>query len=225
MKATSATEKHRQCPASLLSQSAASQQPGPPQGSPPGSSRQLTLIPEQKNSQKMRPIQRNSIQKALSQPSGSFLSCKQRLTARVPKTLLFNPACSGPGRRSPTDQVGLTAALLQYIGFTCYRRLPSPQRSNHKHQAESCPSCHSSKAQSPRGCSTHSHSCGGEKPRLTLPQVRHRDALRGSVFLQERLRPAPLPACLPRPSLAVSHLSSSWRKITGPLLETREAPS
>lgn len=98
------------------------------------------------------------------------MSCKQRLTARGPRTLLVNPTCSGPGRRSPTDQVGLTATLLQYMGFTCYQRLPSPQCSNRKHQAESCPSCHSSKAQNPGGCSTHSRSCGGEKPQLTLPQ-------------------------------------------------------
>lgn len=63
-------QKCRHHPASLLSQCAASQQPRPWQGLPLDSSRQLTLIPEHSDSQKVRWIQRNSIWKALSQPSG-----------------------------------------------------------------------------------------------------------------------------------------------------------
>lgn len=70
-----------------------------------------------------------------------------------------------------------------------------------------------------------------EKPRLTLPQ--QGTGMRWGLSLSGgKTETSPLSqsayvglAGLPKPSLVVAHLSSSWRKITGPLLETWEALS
>lgn len=143
------------------------------------------------------------------------LANKGLQTGQVPGTLQFNTMCSRPGRRSSTDRVGLTATLLQYIDFMCYRHLPSPQHSSHNHHTQRCPSCHSSKPQNPGGCSRHSCSCEGREAPVNIPQVRHRDALGAQSFCRKEVdQPLPQPgyaglACLPRPSFAVSQLSSS----------------
>lgn len=124
-----------------------------------------------------------------------IFALKQRLTARVPKTYLFNPMCSRPAR-SPTDQAGLKATLVQYTDFMHYRYLPLPQHSSHKHHAESCPSCHSSKPQSPGGYSMHSRSCEGRGALVNTPPVRHRDALGAQSFCRKDLDQPPSPAWL-----------------------------
>lgn len=89
------------------------------------------------------------------------------------------------------------------------RSLSPPQHSSHQHHAQHCPSSHSSKTQSPRGCSC---SCRGEKPQLEPGWERTGPY---SYWVAHLLKSSTSATCL----------SSSCRKITGPLLETREALS
>lgn len=161
----------------------------------------------------------------------NFCLANKGLQPGSPKHTSLQPHMPWTREKESHRPSGFTATLLQYIDFMHYRHLPSPQHSSHKHHAQSHPSCHSSKPQSPGGCSMHSCSCAGREAPVNTTLVWHRDAL-GPQSSWGKTQTSPLPqpgytglAHLPRPSLTVSHLSSSWRKITGPLLETWEALS
>lgn len=132
-------------------------------------------------------------------------SCKKKKLH--PGLTPFHFSCPRPSRRRYPQTDCLGATLLQCIDFMCYRHLPPPQHRSHYHHH----SCHSSKAKSPGGCSKHSCSCRGNK-----------------ALVKRENSPLTQPDCAPyllRLSTAAPCLSSFWRKITGPLLETWEAPS
>lgn len=155
-----------------------------------------------------------------SQPSGEFLSCKQRLSARVSKKHSYMWLCAR------VLQLLYCSTLISCVTDPFLHH--STAATSTMHRAAPVVTAVNPRAQG--AAAFTAAPVGRERLQVTLSQ-RGTGMPQAQSFCGKDLeQPLPQPGCvglahLPRPSLATSHLSSSWRKITGPLLETWEAPS